>query len=218
MSKKIRVGILCGGKSAEHEVSLQSAKSIAEAIDRETYDVVMIAVDKKGQWHLTDASKFLLNADNPKLIQLNKVSDTLALAPGTRTTSLPLTVYVHQPNALETYRSSARNTALNLGLRLSLRTAARVVVQTPTMVDRVTATAADNPTGQRRLRDVAILSASDALAWSVTGPALRASGVGQDVRKNQPYLAYDAVDFDVPVGEAGDAFGSSGGNRGSEGR
>jgi len=82
LSKKIRVGILCGGKSAEHEVSLQSAKSIVEAIDRKTYDVVMIAVDKKGQWHLTDASKFLLNADNPKLIQLNKVSDNLAVAPG----------------------------------------------------------------------------------------------------------------------------------------
>ena len=88
MSKKIRVGILCGGKSAEHEVSLQSAKSIVEAIDRKTYDVVMIAVDKDGQWHLTDTSKFLLNADNPKLIQLNKVSDNLALAPGKRSDQL----------------------------------------------------------------------------------------------------------------------------------
>jgi NADH-quinone oxidoreductase subunit D len=73
-------------------------------------------------------------------------------------------------------------------------------------VDRVTDAAVDNPTGQRRLRDVATLSATDALAWSVTGPALRASGVGQDVRKDRPYLAYDAVDFDVPVGETGDAF------------
>jgi len=88
LSKKIRVGILCGGKSAEHEVSLQSAKSIVEAIDRKTYDVVMIAVDKDGQWHLTDTSKFLLNADNPKLIQLNKVSDNLALAPGKRSDQL----------------------------------------------------------------------------------------------------------------------------------
>ena len=88
MSKKIRVGILCGGKSAEHEVSLQSAKSIVEAIDRERYDPVMIAVDKKGEWHLTDVSKFLLNADNPKLVQLNKVSDNLALAPGKRSGQL----------------------------------------------------------------------------------------------------------------------------------
>jgi len=88
LSKKIRVGILCGGKSAEHEVSLQSAKSIVEAIDRERYDPVMIAVDKKGEWHLTDVSKFLLNADNPKLVQLNKVSDNLALAPGKRSGQL----------------------------------------------------------------------------------------------------------------------------------
>ncbi|OPX34371.1 MAG: D-alanine--D-alanine ligase A, partial [Desulfobacteraceae bacterium 4484_190.1] len=75
MANKIRVGILFGGKSAEHEVSLQSAKSIVEAIDREKYEVVMIAVDKEGQWHLTDASRFLLNADDPKLIRLNKVND-----------------------------------------------------------------------------------------------------------------------------------------------
>ena len=88
MSKKIRVGILCGGKSAEHEVSLQSAKSIVEAIDRERYDPVVIAVDKKGEWHLTDVSNFLLNADNPKLVQLNKVSDNLALAPGKRSGQL----------------------------------------------------------------------------------------------------------------------------------
>ena len=88
MAKKIRVGILFGGKSAEHEVSLQSAKSIVEAIDREKYDVVMIAVDKEGQWHLTDASRFLLNADDPKLIKLNKVSDNLALAPGKRSEQL----------------------------------------------------------------------------------------------------------------------------------
>jgi len=88
LTNKIRVGILFGGKSAEHEVSLQSAKSIVEAIDREKYEVVMIAVDKEGQWHLTDASRFLLNADNPKLIQLNKVSDNLALAPGKRSDQL----------------------------------------------------------------------------------------------------------------------------------
>ena len=38
--KKIRVGILCGGKSGEHEVSLQSAKNIFEAIDKDRYEVI----------------------------------------------------------------------------------------------------------------------------------------------------------------------------------
>ena len=88
MTKKSRVGILFGGKSAEHEVSLQSAKSIVEAIDREKYEVVLIAVDKKGQWHLADASRFLLNEDNPKLIKLNTVSDNLALVPGKKAEQL----------------------------------------------------------------------------------------------------------------------------------
>jgi D-alanine-D-alanine ligase len=88
LAKKIRVGILFGGKSAEHEVSLQSAKSIVEAIDREKYEVVLIAVDKKGQWHLADASGFLLNANNPKLIKLNTVSDDLALVPGKKAEQL----------------------------------------------------------------------------------------------------------------------------------
>jgi D-alanine-D-alanine ligase len=43
---KIRVGILFGGKSAEHEVSLQSAKNIIEAIDKTRYEVVLIGIDK----------------------------------------------------------------------------------------------------------------------------------------------------------------------------
>ena len=82
MSKKIRVGILFGGKSAEHEVSLQSAKNIVEAIDRKKYKVVLIGIDKKGKWYLNEDTRFLLHADNPKLIKLNKTSENLALVPG----------------------------------------------------------------------------------------------------------------------------------------
>jgi D-alanine-D-alanine ligase len=81
MAKKIRVGILFGGKSAEHEVSLQSAKNVFEAIDREKYEPVLIGIDKSGRWLLNDASKFLLNADDPKRIQLNKNSKPVALTP-----------------------------------------------------------------------------------------------------------------------------------------
>ena len=81
MHKKIRVGILFGGKSAEHEVSLQSAKNIVEAIDKEKYDVVLIGIDKNGQWYLNEASRFLLHAENPKLIALNRSSEYVALVP-----------------------------------------------------------------------------------------------------------------------------------------
>ncbi len=81
MNKKIRIGILFGGKSAEHEVSLQSAKNIVEAIDEKKYDVVLIGIDKNGQWYLNEASRFLLHAENPKLIALNKTSEHVALVP-----------------------------------------------------------------------------------------------------------------------------------------
>ena len=81
MASKIRVGILFGGKSAEHEVSLQSAKNVIEAIDRERYEVVLIGLDKQGRWLLNDTSEFLLNTNNPKLIKLNGASDSVALIP-----------------------------------------------------------------------------------------------------------------------------------------
>lgn len=81
--KKIKVGILFGGKSAEHEVSLQSAKNVADAIDKNKYDVVLLGIDKTGKWHLNnDSSRFLLNSQNPKLIALNKENTkSVALVP-----------------------------------------------------------------------------------------------------------------------------------------
>ena len=46
--EKIRVGILFGGKSAEHEVSLQSAKNVLAALDKDKYEAVLIGIDKMG--------------------------------------------------------------------------------------------------------------------------------------------------------------------------
>jgi NADH-quinone oxidoreductase subunit D len=57
-----------------------------------------------------------------------------------------------------------------------------------------------------RTRGVGILSAEDAVAYGVTGPVLRGSGVKWDIRKVQPYEAYDKVEFDVPTGEHGDTY------------
>src|SRR3989338_4823495 len=50
MKRKISVAVLFGGKSAEHEVSIQSAKNVIAAIDKEKYDVVPIKINKKGVW------------------------------------------------------------------------------------------------------------------------------------------------------------------------
>ncbi len=80
--EKIKVGILFGGKSAEHEVSLQSAKNVINAIDKNKYKVLLIGMDKKGKWYLNDETDFLLNARNPQLIQLHKSNEELALIPG----------------------------------------------------------------------------------------------------------------------------------------
>jgi D-alanine-D-alanine ligase len=82
MKKKIKVGILFGGKSAEHEVSLQSAKNVVDAIDKDKYEVALIGIDKTGKWLLPNKSQFLLNANDPKLIKLNKASEeSVALVP-----------------------------------------------------------------------------------------------------------------------------------------
>ncbi|WP_371372366.1 D-alanine--D-alanine ligase [Sporomusa aerivorans] len=86
--KKINVGILFGGKSTEHEVSLQSAKNIIDAIDKEKYDVTLIGIDKTGQWHLHDNSQFLLNSNDPKYISLNKADKDVVLVPGKETEKL----------------------------------------------------------------------------------------------------------------------------------
>jgi D-alanine-D-alanine ligase len=81
MSDKLRVGILFGGKSAEHEVSLQSAKNVIDALDQNKYEVVLIGIDKQGTWLLNDTSQFLLNSQNPKLIKLNQSNDSVTLVP-----------------------------------------------------------------------------------------------------------------------------------------
>jgi len=70
--KKTNIGLVFGGRSGEHEVSLQSAKSIYEALDKKKYNVYLIGIDKKGNWLLGNPANYLLNAQNPKLIALNK--------------------------------------------------------------------------------------------------------------------------------------------------
>ncbi len=57
-----------------------------------------------------------------------------------------------------------------------------------------------------RTRDVGVISAEDALAYGLTGPNLRGSGVDHDLRKKHPYLDYEKYDFEVAVGTAGDCY------------
>ena len=67
---KIRVGIIYGGRSVEHEVSLQSAASIAGALDPSRYDIQLLAVDTDGAWHLAPGNvptDLALDADEIEL-------------------------------------------------------------------------------------------------------------------------------------------------------
>jgi len=57
-----------------------------------------------------------------------------------------------------------------------------------------------------RTKGVAVISGEDAINFGLTGPVLRGSGVAYDVRKLEPYGAYDKVDWEVPIGKDGDTF------------
>src|SRR5207244_5539784 len=57
-----------------------------------------------------------------------------------------------------------------------------------------------------RTKGIGVISAEDAIAIGLTGPALRGSGVKHDIRKDEPYAAYDEMDFEVPIGTAGDTY------------
>jgi len=57
-----------------------------------------------------------------------------------------------------------------------------------------------------RMVDVGVISRESAIAWGMTGPNLRASGVPRDLRKDSPYLGYEKYQFDVPIAEEGDCY------------
>jgi D-alanine-D-alanine ligase len=77
MARKIRIALLFGGKSAEHEVSLKSARNIAEAIDKSKYDVVLIGIDKEGHWLPPGRSQLLLQSTS-----VPRSTTSIALPPG----------------------------------------------------------------------------------------------------------------------------------------
>jgi D-alanine-D-alanine ligase len=80
-NNKITVGIIFGGKSAEHEVSLQSARNVYDAIDRDRFDPVLIGIDKNGVWRSTGGSLSLLNTEDPRLISMDTEGEPVTLAP-----------------------------------------------------------------------------------------------------------------------------------------
>src|SRR5512133_73691 len=79
--RKLKVAIVFGGRSAEHEVSLQSAKNVIESLDKSKYEPVLIGIDKEGRWFLNENSIKLMDAADPKMIRLSSGNNEVALIP-----------------------------------------------------------------------------------------------------------------------------------------
>jgi len=87
MNKKLRVAILFGGKSAEHEISLISARNIVEAMDKNKYEVVAIGIDKQGRWHLDEGARLLYGTTESK-VEFPDAKNATAVLPGDTATPM----------------------------------------------------------------------------------------------------------------------------------
>ncbi|MBK6668579.1 MAG: NADH-quinone oxidoreductase subunit D [Actinobacteria bacterium] len=76
----------------------------------------------------------------------------------------------------------------------------------PDRLDEFDTLMSGQPIWQDRLQGVGVITAEEAIALGATGPILRSTGFAWDLRRDQPYLRYDEVDFDVIVGTHGDSF------------
>lgn len=82
----------------------------------------------------------------------------------------------------------------------------RFLDEFPRRLEEYEALLTHNLVWRERNEGVAVLRPEDALAYGVTGPVLRGSGIAYDVRKAFPYSSYDEFEFDVPLGKNGDAY------------
>lgn len=78
---KLRVAVLFGGRSAEHEISLLSARFVIESLDRTKYEPVLVGIDKSGRWSLQDEAQFLLGSRDARLVKLNQGTPGVLLPP-----------------------------------------------------------------------------------------------------------------------------------------
>jgi len=91
--KKLRIGLIFGGRSGEHEVSLVSARSICDALDKKKYDVKLIGIDKNGNWHFSNDEKIWIGKSGVGKLKLN--------------TKLPVVAAINEKNKI--YLISVKN-------------------------------------------------------------------------------------------------------------
>ena len=81
-----------------------------------------------------------------------------------------------------------------------------LVDELPARIDEYHELLVENEVFMARTRNVGVISPEDAINGSLTGPALRGSGIPWDLRKAEPYSVYDQMDFEVPIGANGDVY------------
>src|SRR5450432_3286195 len=80
-TQKLRVAILFGGRSAEHEISPLSARFVVESLDPARYEAILVGIDKNGRWLLQDEALLLGAARDPRLVKLNAAMPGVLLPP-----------------------------------------------------------------------------------------------------------------------------------------
>ncbi len=152
--------------------------------------------------------------------ELSRISDHLTCLAAMAMESGAFTVFLYKMKAREflwdviEQTTGARMTTSYIrvgGVRADLHpefetALKKAVVETRKVLKDVHGLLDKNKIFINRTRDIAVVTPDDAIAFGWTGPCLRSTGVYYDVRKAQPYLTYNSLDFEVPLGERGDNF------------
>jgi NADH-quinone oxidoreductase subunit D len=121
-------------------------------------------------------------------------------------------VYRDLPDKMPQYKESRWHKGADLNRRNAWREGSMLdfldafADDFPHRVDEYETLLTDNRIWKQRTVGIGVVSPEQALAWGMTGPMLRGSGIEWDLRKKQPYAMYDRMDFDIPVGVQGDCY------------
>jgi NADH-quinone oxidoreductase subunit D len=124
--------------------------------------------------------------------------------PGGVYRDLPGKMPEYQPTQMRSPRGAERRNAARKGPLLDFLE--DFTERFPKLVDEYETLLTDNRIWKQRTVGIGVVAPERALQLGFSGPMLRGSGIAWDLRKKQPYAAYDRVDFDVPVGKNGDSY------------
>src|SRR3954468_1887131 len=82
--KRLRVGVLFGGRSAEHEISILSARNVIAALDPERFEAIPIGITRDGRWIQQSTRRLLHERGDPRFVQLSSEGPEVSLLQGRR--------------------------------------------------------------------------------------------------------------------------------------